>query len=265
MTAKLAVTGAAGRMGRRITALAVDSGRFEITAAVDRTGHPDTGSDVGILAGIGPIGVKLTDNYSGQADVVIDFSQPEATAATVDYCLSNSAALVVGTTGLGSQQMEKIGAASEKIAVLVASNMSVGMNVLFSVIGKVAAMLGENYDIEIIEQHHRFKKDAPSGTALSLAENICKSMGRDFPGCIDYGRSGKDCKRQKGRIGMHAVRAGGIVGIHEVIFGSSNETVTVSHSAGSRDNFAAGALRAAEWLIGKKAGMYSMADCLGIS
>lgn len=265
MTAKLAVTGAAGRMGRRIIALAVDSGRFEITAAVDRMGHPDTGSDIGILAGIGQIDVKLTDKYSGQADVVIDFSQPEAVGAAVDYCISNSAALVVGTTGLSREQSEKLRVASEKIAVVYASNMSVGMNVLFSVIGRVAAMLGEDYDIEIIEQHHRFKKDAPSGTALSLAENICKSTGRDFPGCIDHGRSGKDCKRQKGRIGMHAVRAGSIAGIHEVIFGSSSETVTVSHTAGSRDTFASGALRAAEWLIGKEAGMYSMADCLGIS
>jgi 4-hydroxy-tetrahydrodipicolinate reductase len=142
--------------------------------------------------------------------------------------------------------------------------MSVGMNVLFFLAGKVAAMLGEEYDIEIIEQHHRFKKDAPSGSALTLAESICKATGRDFPVCLTHGRSGKDALRQKGTIGMHAIRAGDITGEHEVIFSTLGETVTLSHSAHSRDTFARGALRAAEWLVGKKPALYSMADVLGI-
>jgi 4-hydroxy-tetrahydrodipicolinate reductase len=162
-------------------------------------------------------------------------------------------------------QREKIEAASEKIPVVYGTNMSVGMNVLFSLVGKTASMLGDEYDIEIIEQHHRFKKDAPSGSALTLAENICKATGRDFPACITHGRSGKEALRQKGSIGVHAVRAGDITGIHSVIFAALGEKVALEHTAHSRDTFARGALRAARWLIGKQPGLYSMADVLGIS
>jgi 4-hydroxy-tetrahydrodipicolinate reductase len=143
--------------------------------------------------------------------------------------------------------------------------MSVGMNVLFSLVGKVAAMLGDEYDTEIIEQHHRFKKDAPSGSALTLAENICKATGKKFPDCLINGRSGKDTLRQKGTIGVHAVRGGDITGIHSVVFSTLGETVTLNHTAHSRDTFVIGALRAAQWLVGKKPGLYSMADVLGIS
>ena len=138
------------------------------------------------------------------------------------------------------------------------------MNVLFSLVGKVAQMLGAEYDTEIIEQHHRFKKDAPSGSALTLAENICKATGKKFPDSLVYGRSGKDALRQEGTIGMHAVRGGDITGVHSVIFSTLGETVTLNHTAHSPDTFAYGALRAAKWLIGKKPGLYSMADVLGI-
>jgi len=142
--------------------------------------------------------------------------------------------------------------------------MSVGMNVLFNLVGKVATMLGDEYDIEIIEQHHRFKKDAPSGSSLTLAENICKATGLIFPESITHGRSGKDAARKKGTIGMHAVRAGDITGVHSVIFGTLGETVTLNHTANSRDTFVRGALRAAKWLVGKEPALYSMADVLGI-
>jgi 4-hydroxy-tetrahydrodipicolinate reductase len=142
--------------------------------------------------------------------------------------------------------------------------MSIGMNVLFSIVGQTAAMLGDDYDIEIIEQHHRFKKDAPSGSALTLAENICKATGKKYPDSLTFGRSGKDAARQKDTIGVHAVRAGDIVGDHSVIFSTLGETVTLNHTAHSRDGFARGALRAAQWLTGKTAGLYSMADVLGL-
>jgi 4-hydroxy-tetrahydrodipicolinate reductase len=165
---------------------------------------------------------------------------------------------------LSDSQHKKIIEAYTKIPVVYGTNMSVGMNVLFNLVGKAAAMLGEDYDIEIVEQHHRFKKDAPSGSALTLAENICKATGRDFPGSLVNGRSGGDEVRQKGTIGMHAVRAGDITGIHSVMFGTLGEKVTLSHTAHSRNTFASGALRAAEWLVGKKSGKYSMADVLGI-
>ena len=265
MKTKLVVVGAAGRMGKRILALATESSQFDIVAAIERLDHPDIDKDAGLVAAAGPLNVKLTGVYpAAVADVAIDFSQPQATIQTIDYCLKSSIALVLGTTGLGEQQREKMKVASKKIPVLYATNMSVGMNVLFNLVGKVASMLGEEYDVEIIEQHHRFKKDAPSGSALTLAENICKATGRDFPTSITYGRSGKEALRQQGTIGIHAIRAGDITGIHSIIFGTLGETVTIGHTAHTRDTFARGALRAAKWLAGKKPALYSMTDVLGI-
>ena len=264
MGIKLVIIGAGGRMGRRIVCLAVESVRFDIVGAVDRPGHPDIGKDSGLLAAAGPIGVMLADTYpAATAQVAIDFSQPEAMDATIDYCLEKNVALVSGTTGLSEKQREKLKSAARKIPILYATNMSVGMNVLFGLAGKVAEMLGPEYDVEIVEQHHRFKKDAPSGSALTLAENICNATGRDFPESLTHGRSGSDALRQKGAIGMHAVRAGDITGIHSIIFGTLGETITLNHTANSRDTFVRGALRAAEWLVGKKTGLYSMVDVLG--
>ena len=265
MKPKLLIVGATGRMGRRVLLLATEADDFDIIAAVERADHPDIGKDAGLVAAAGQINVKIDSIYPAVADVAIDFSTPEAADKTINYCLENGAALVLGTTGLSEEQHGEIKAASEKIPVIYGTNMSVGMNVLFALVGKVASMLGEEYDIEIVEQHHRFKKDAPSGSALTLAKNICTATGRDFPDCIVGGRSGKDALRQKGDIGIHAIRAGDIAGIHSVIFSTLGETVTLNHKAHSRDGFARGALRAAKWLVGKKPALYSMANVLGIS
>jgi len=264
MRPKLIVVGAAGRMGKRILSLAVEAGQFDIVGAVDRPDHADIGKDAGLVASAGPMNVKLDSAYPAGADVAIDFSQPAAADKTIDYCLEGGVALVLGTTGLTEKQREKIKTASAKIPVIYGTNMSVGMNVLFSLVGKLALMLGDEYDTEIIEQHHRFKKDAPSGSAIVLAENICKATGKKFPNCLIHGRSGKDALRQKGTIGVHAVRGGDITGIHSVVFSTLGETVTLNHTAHSRDTFAIGALRAAQWLVGKKPGLYSMADMLCI-
>ena len=265
MGTKLIIIGAAGRMGRRILSLAAESGQFDIIAAVDRPGHPDIGTAYSLESPSGPVDVVLKDTCpAAAADVAIDFSQPEAVDETVDYCIKNNIALISGTTGLSEQQRDKMKAASCKIPVIYGTNMSVGMNVLFALVGKAASMLGDEYDIEIVEQHHRFKKDAPSGSALTLAENICQATGRDFPETLTHGRFGKDSLRQKGTIGMHAVRAGDITGIHSVIFGTLGETVTLNHTANNRDTFVRGALRAAQWLAGKKPASYTMADVLGI-
>jgi 4-hydroxy-tetrahydrodipicolinate reductase len=171
----------------------------------------------------------------------------------------------MGTTGLAPAQQEAIRAATQRIPVIYGTNMSVGMNVLFTLVGKAAALLGENYDIEIIEQHHRFKKDAPSGSALTLAEKICEATKRDLDTCLTHGRSGKEALREKGTIGMHAVRAGDITGIHSVIYSTLGETVTLNHTAHNRDTFVQGALRAAQWLVGKEPGLYSMANVLGLA
>lgn len=265
MKSKLAVCGAAGKMGKRIVALALDEGQFCIAAAIEQKNHPDIGKDAGTIAAVEPIDVKLSAEFPKAVDAVIDFSSADSIDNTIDYCLKTRTPLVVGTTGLSKEQSEKLNSASSQIPLIYGTNMSVGMNTLFALVGKVAAMLGEDYDIEIIEEHHRFKKDAPSGSALTLAQNICSATGKKFPDSLVYGRQGSDTQRKKGTIGIHAVRAGDIVGIHSIIFSTLGETVTINHNAHNRDTFAKGALRAAKWLIGKKPGIYTMADCLGIN
>jgi 4-hydroxy-tetrahydrodipicolinate reductase len=265
MKPRLTVVGAAGRMGRRIVALAAESGRFEIAGALEVENHPQIGSDVGLLAGAGALDVALTASWPEEADVAIDFSLPEGADKTLRHCTDNGIALIMGTTGLSLEQQKAIKAAAGRIPIIYGTNMSVGMNVLFKVVGKVAAMLGEAYDIEIIEQHHRFKKDAPSGSALTLAERVCEATGRDAGACLTHGRCGKDALRAKGTIGMHAVRAGDITGVHSVIYSTQGETITLNHTAHSRDTFVRGALLAAEWLVGRAPGLYTMPDVLGLA
>jgi 4-hydroxy-tetrahydrodipicolinate reductase len=251
-------------MGKRLIALAIKSGDFNLTATIETDNHPDIGKDAGLVAGAGPSNVKISSAYPAAADVVIDFSQPTALESTLNYCLKNKAALVLGTTGLSDPQQQQLENASRTIPLLYSTNMSVGMNVLFSVVGKLSKLLGDDYDIEIVEQHHRFKKDAPSGSALTLAKNICDSTNRDFNKSLTFGRNGKEALRQKGQIGIHAVRAGDIAGIHSVIYSTIGETIVLNHTAHSRDSFAKGALRAAAWLVGKKPALYSMADVLSL-
>jgi 4-hydroxy-tetrahydrodipicolinate reductase len=264
MKPELIVNGAAGRMGKRILALAIESGQFNIAGAVDHAKCPDMGKDAGLVAGIDQIGIDITSEFPQEADVMIDFSLPQATDAVIEYCQKNSVALVIATTGLSDAQIEKLNATAKTIPIVQATNMSVGMNVLFATVGKLANMLGDEYDIEITEAHHRFKKDAPSGTALSLAQTICDDTNRPYPSSLVHGREGKDALREKGTIGMHSIRAGDITGEHSVIFSTLGETITISHSAHNRDNFARGALRAANWIIEKDAALYSMQDVLGI-
>jgi len=265
MKPKLTVVGAAGRMGRRIIAFAAEAGQLELVGAIDAEDHPEAGKDAGMLAGGKALGVNLGSSWPEATDVAIDFSLPEGADRTLKHCTERGTALVMGTTGLNPEQQAAVHAAAQRIPVIYGTNMSVGMNVLFSLVGKVAALLGPDYDIEIVEQHHRFKKDAPSGTALTLAENICTATGREFPDCLTHGRDGKDALRKVGTIGMHAVRAGDITGVHSVMYGTQGETVTLHHTAHNRDTFVKGALRAAQWLVGKDPGLYSMAEALGIA
>lgn len=264
MKPRLTVVGAAGRMGRRIVALASESGEFDVVAAIDRAGHPDMGKDAGLLAGAAPLDVRLSDSCVADADVAVDFSLPEATAETLRLCTDQALALVLGTTGLNREQRTALENAARGIPIVCATNMSIGMNALFALVGQVASLLGDDYDIEIVEEHHRLKKDAPSGSALTLAEKICEATGREFPGCLAHGRCGRDALRQKGTIGMHAVRAGDITGVHSIIYSTTGETITLNHTAHSRDTFVRGALRAAKWLIGRRPGLYSMTDVLGL-
>ena len=266
MKTKVIIVGAAGRMGKRFTALATESGDFEIVGAIDTLKSPDFGKDAGLAAGTSLAYITITDAFpTVEAEVVVDFSLPDALDKNLDFCTENHIPLVSGTTGLTSEQKERIVGASEIIPILYTTNMSVGMNILFALAGKAAAMLGDEYDIEIIEQHHRFKKDAPSGSALTIAERICEATERDYPGSLVYGRAGQDAIRQKGKIGIHSIRAGDITGIHSVIFACLGETFTLNHTAHSRDTFIRGALRAAKWIVGKEPALYSMADVLGLN
>ena len=264
MAVKLIVNGAAGRMGKRIIALASENSEIDIVGAVDWEKSPEIGKDAGTAAGVEPLGVEITSEYPDGADAVIDFSLPQATDKLLEFCVDKKVPLVLCTTGLSDQQIENVRKAAQTIPIMRASNMSVGMNLLFTLVGRIAATLGPDYDIEITEAHHRFKKDAPSGTAMTLAEKIAEGTGRTFPDCLQHGREGKDALREAGTIGMHALRGGDITGEHSVFYSTLGETITISHSAHSRDTFARGSLRAGVWIKDQKPGLYDMADCLGL-
>ena len=193
--------------------------------------------------------------------MLIDFSLPEGTICWLDTCAAKGVPMVIGTTGLTDSQLASVADAAGKIAIVQAANMSVGINVLLKVVAEVAKALGPDYDIELCETHHRFKKDAPSGTAIALVKAICHATGKDYGETVTLGRGGQ-CPRKPGEIGMHALRVGDTVGEHTIHFGNLGETITVGHSAHTRDTFAVGALRAAEWVANKPAGLYSMQDVL---
>jgi 4-hydroxy-tetrahydrodipicolinate reductase len=260
---KIAITGAAGRMGRRIAALAIESELFDVVAAMEHAGHEDLGKDIGELAGVGTFGVTVGTELTDSPDVVIDFSLPEGTMHWLPICRAQGASMVIGTTGLTESQRAEIADAATDIPIVHAANMSVGVNVLLKAVADVALALGEDYDIEVSEIHHRFKKDAPSGTAIALARSICEATGKHYGEAAVLGRGGQ-CPRNPGEIGMHALRVGDTVGEHTVYFGNLGETVTIGHSAHTRDTFVRGALRAAGWLKGKAAGLYDMQDVLGL-
>lgn len=206
----------------------------------------------------------LRDTLEGKAEVVIDFSTPAATRGILQACLRQGVRLVIGTTGLDAALIAEVDNAARQVAVLTSANMSLGVNLLLELVGKVAAKLGDDYDIEIVEAHHRFKKDAPSGTALALAGAICEATGKKLEKDVVNGRHGGEAMRRRGEIGMHAIRSGDVVGRHTVSFGGLGEEISIGHVASSRDVFARGALRAARWLAGKPAGRYSMKDVLGL-
>ncbi len=259
---RIGISGACGRMGRMIGGLAGAEKDLRVTAAVEHEGHPRLGDDFGVLAAAGAPGCRVTPRYEGGADVLIDFSSPEAAGARIRECAAHRTAYVLGTTGLPSRVASDLRRLARRVPVFQASNMSVGVNVLIRFLPEIARMLGDAYDVEIVEAHHRFKKDAPSGTALSLAEAIAAGLRRDLKKVAVHGRSGLTGGRTTKEIGLHAVRAGDIVGEHRILFGTLGETLEITHRAHSRELFARGALRAARWLAGRKPGFYGMADVL---
>lgn len=259
---KVAVSGAAGAMGRRIIGLLRETEGCQLVAALERPGHPDLGKDAGLLAGGGALGVTLSAELHGKPDVLVDFSAPEGAVARARECAQQRVALVVGTTGLSAEQFSGIERAAARVPVLIAPNMSPGVNLLFRLAEDAAGVLGDGYDVEIVEVHHRRKKDAPSGTAMELARRICRALSRDPETDLCYGRHGLAGPRRPAEIGVHAVRGGDVVGDHTVIFAGDGERVELTHRITNRDVFARGAIRAAAFLVGKAPGVYSMGDVL---
>ena len=260
----VAINGAAGRMGQRLVALCAQDGELQLAAAIEHQGSVHLGQDAGTVAMVGTLGTVLTPRLEVAADVLVDFTTPSATRVALKTCVDTETAMVIGTTGLSQADHEAIEQAAKSIPVLQSPNMSLGVNLMFALVGQVAQRLGDDYDIELTEAHHRYKKDAPSGTALGLAEAICEATGKDMNTDVVCGRHGPDVPRKRGQIGVHALRMGDVVGEHTARFAALGERLEITHTATTRDIFVRGALVAAKWLAGQKPGRYRMPDVLGL-
>ncbi len=261
------VTGAAGRMGGQVVRMLRSTEGFALAGAVERPGVAP-GADAGVLAGLGPLGVPVVDDLGraleSPADVVIDFTSFAASAAHAETCAGRGVPLVVGSTGFTPEAKERVRAAARRIPIVLSPNMSVGVNVLFELVRRAAGLLGDGYDVEVLEMHHRKKKDAPSGTAVRLAEVAAEALGVDPAKDLAFERHGLVGERPPRQIGVQALRGGDVVGEHTVFFAGEGERLELTHRAASREQFARGALRAARWIVGRPAGLYDMGDVLGL-
>jgi 4-hydroxy-tetrahydrodipicolinate reductase len=263
----IVVAGAAGRMGGRIVALARESDDLRVVAAIEQPGHPAIGRDAGEVAGAGPLGVPISADPGpalSPGRVLVEFTAPGATLAHLRIAAARGARAVVGTTGLSAAEVDELRGLAMRTAILFSPNMSVGVNLAFRVLALMAKALGDDYDVEITEIHHRTKKDAPSGTAARMAEVIAEALGRDLGQVGVYGRHGLVGERRPQEIGVHALRGGDVAGEHTVIFATAGERLELTHRAASRDTFARGALRAVRFIAAAPAGLYSMHDVLKI-
>ena len=263
---KIAIFGANGRMGRVLIEALDQSAELALSAATVRSASSLLGVDVGELAGIGQRGLKTVSDlepHVGDIDVMIDFTLPEALSTNLDWCVRHGKPVVIGTTGLCEAQKIHLSAAAKHIPVVFAANYSVGVNLLLNLVRQTARVMGTTADIEILETHHRFKKDAPSGTAVAIGEAIANELGRDLATCAVYGREGDTGERDQQTIGFATVRGGDVVGEHTVLFADIGERIELSHKASSRLTFAKGALKAANWVKNMPAGLYDMEHVLG--
>ncbi len=264
---RVAISGASGRMGLTLIKAVSQTPEAELTVAVDRPDSPVIGKDAGELAALGALGVKISANLAkaaDQFDVLIDFTRPEASLDYLEICRKNGKKVVIGTTGFTDAEKVKIVEAAKSIAIMMAPNMSVGVNLSLKLLEMAAKVMGDYTDIEVIETHHRHKVDAPSGTALRMGEVVAKALGRDLKDCAVYGREGITGERDRKTIGFSTIRAGDTVGEHTVMFADEGERVEITHKASSRMTFANGAVRAAIWLKDKPNGLYDMQDVLGL-
>lgn len=264
---RVAISGAAGRMGKTLMSAVAESDNFTLGAAVERPGLSMLGSDAGEVAGIGNLGIKLVSELASTLDdfdLLIDFTVPENTVANLATCAGAGKKMIIGTTGLSDAHNQQVGGAGRDIAIVYAPNMSIGVNVTFKLLRVAAELFGDDVDIEVIEAHHRHKVDAPSGTALRMGQVVAETLGRDLNDVGVFGRGGIGGERDSKSIGFESIRAGDIVGEHTVMFAGVGERVEITHRAHSRANFANGALRAAAWLQDKPNGVYDMQDVLGL-
>lgn len=264
---RVAVVGTAGRMGKSLVQAIVDAEGLTLGAASERPESSLIGVDAGEVAGVGKLGVSITDSLEkvvNDFDVVIDFTSPTATMSHVEICRANRKHIVIGTTGLDDAQKDQLKSAGEEIGIVFAPNMSVGVNLCLKLLEMAAKVLGDSVDIEVIEAHHRHKVDAPSGTALRMGEVVAEALGRDLKECAVYGREGLSGPRERKTIGFETIRAGDIVGEHTVMFAAEGERVEITHKASSRMTFANGAARAAGWITTRGKGLYDMQDVLGL-
>ncbi len=262
---RIAVVGASGRMGLCLVKAAVLSKNTELAVAVSRTGSDSIGKDAGELAGIGKAKITIVDDLRSavdQFDLLIDFTRPDPSMEYMEICRQAGKKIVVGTTGYSEEQKENISQAAKEIAIVLAPNMSVGVNLSLKLLEMTAKVMGEYTDIEVIEAHHRHKVDAPSGTALRMGEVIADTLDRELKNCAIYGREGDTGERDRKTIGFSTIRAGDIVGEHTVMFADEGERLEITHKASSRMTFANGAIRAASWLKNKDKGLYDMQDVL---
>ena len=261
------VAGAAGRMGSRIVACVRDAPGLRLVAALEAPGHPATGRDAGETAGVGTMGVSI-GAAAGAAiardRVLVEFSAPEPTLEHLRHAAEVGARAVIGTTGFTSPQRGEIGELARRTAIMLSPNMSIGVTLALQVLATMARALGDDYDVEITEIHHRFKKDAPSGTALRMAEVVAEALGRDLGSVGVYGRQGVPGERSRKEIALMSLRSGDVVGEHTVSFGTLGERLELTHRAHNRDTFARGALRAVRWIAARPPGLYSMQDVLGL-
>lgn len=259
---RIAINGAGGRMGRRLVALAADDPALKLAAAIDAHNNPRLGEDAGLVAGAAAQGVALTASLEAEVDVVVDFSLPAGTETALAICLERNLPLVVATTGLAERQVAALHAAAKTIPILHAANMSLAVNLTMKLAELAAAALkNQDADVEILERHHRYKEDSPSGTALEFGRIIAAQMGQTVH---KHGRQGRPGQRPHEEIGYHAIRVGDDPGQHTIVFGMIGETVELTVRAGSRDCYALGALAAAKFLAGKPASMYGMREVLGL-
>jgi 4-hydroxy-tetrahydrodipicolinate reductase len=262
----IAIAGAGGRMGNALLKTGINLQNIKLTGALEHKNHPMLGHDINEITGGNKTNIFVTSEFDQAAencDVIIDFSSARAACSHSEQAMHLKKAMVIGVTGITQNELTAINSAAKQIAVLLSPNMSLGMNLLFSLVKQAAAVLPD-YDIEIIEKHHRYKKDSPSGTALRIAEEIAEAKQWETDNILRHGRQGQTGERPEQEIGMHAIRAGDIVGEHNVLFGGEGERIEITHTATSREAFALGAFQAACWIVNQPAGIYTMQDVLNL-